>query len=79
VALAYFGLGDTVERSRSYLLDYYAPMGELAEAVADGALRSPEAIRDAVGAFADVGIHEVILDPTVADPDQVDRLADVVH
>ncbi|MFA9430546.1 LLM class flavin-dependent oxidoreductase [Egicoccus sp. AB-alg2] len=78
VALAYFGLGDTLERSRAYLLDYYAPMGDMAAVVADGALRSPEAIRDALAAFADVGIHEVILDPTVADPDQVDRLADVV-
>jgi len=79
VALAYFGLGDTLERSRDYLLDYYAPMGEMAGMIAASALRSPDAIRDAVAAFADIGIDELLLDPTVADPDQVDRLAAVVH
>ncbi|MDQ3974602.1 MAG: LLM class flavin-dependent oxidoreductase, partial [Actinomycetota bacterium] len=44
VALAYFSLGDTEARSRDYLLDYYRPMGEAAQMIADSALRSPEAI-----------------------------------
>ncbi|HSJ46529.1 MAG TPA: LLM class flavin-dependent oxidoreductase [Euzebyales bacterium] len=76
VALAYFGLGDTVEQSRSYLLDYYAPMGsDMAEMIAGSALRSPEGVAGAVSAFAGAGIDELILDPTVGDPDQVDQLA----
>ncbi len=79
VALAYFSLGDTVEQSRDYLLDYYAPMGaDAAEMIAGSALRSPEAISGAVAAFADVGVDELILDPTVPDPGQVDLLAEVV-
>lgn len=42
VALAYFSLGDTLDASRQYLLDYYQPMGnETAETVAGSALRSP--------------------------------------
>lgn len=39
VALGYFGLGDTEERSRSYLLDCHGRMGEnLATMIADAAL-----------------------------------------
>jgi alkanesulfonate monooxygenase SsuD/methylene tetrahydromethanopterin reductase-like flavin-dependent oxidoreductase (luciferase family) len=78
VALAYFSLGDTEEASRRYLLDYYEPMGrETAETIAGGALRSPEAIRDAVAGFAEIGVDELVLDPTVPDPAQVELLAEV--
>ncbi len=76
VALTYFGLGDTTEGSRGYLLDYYAPMGpDVSEMIAGSALRSPEAVADAVTAFADAGVDELVLDPTVSDPGQVDLLA----
>lgn len=79
VALAYFSLGETVEASRHYMLDYYQPMGaDVAEMIAGSALRSPESIAAAVAAYADVGVDELILDPTVADPGQVDLLAEVV-
>ena len=77
VALNYFGLGDTEERSRGYLLDYYGFLGpELAEMIAGGAHRSPEAVRDVVAAFTEAGVDELILDPTVGDPAQVDLLAE---
>jgi hypothetical protein len=77
VALNYFGLGDTEERSRSYLLDYYGFLGpELAEMIAGGAHRSPAAVRDVVVAFTQAGVDELILDPTVGDPEQVDLLAE---
>lgn len=79
VALAYFSLGDTLEASRRYLLDYYGPQGdEIAEMIAGSALRSPEAIRDAIHAYAAAGVDELILDPTVSDPQQVDMVAEVV-
>ncbi|HEX2274067.1 MAG TPA: LLM class flavin-dependent oxidoreductase, partial [Acidimicrobiales bacterium] len=79
VALAYFSLGDTEEASREYLLDYYQLLGsETAEMIAGSALRSAEAISGALGAYADVGVDELILDPTVPDPGQVDLLAEVV-
>lgn len=79
VALTYFGLGDTVEESRGYLLDYYRPMGpDISEMIAGGALRSVEAIKAAVDAYAEIGVDELILDPTVADPAQVGLLADAV-
>jgi alkanesulfonate monooxygenase SsuD/methylene tetrahydromethanopterin reductase-like flavin-dependent oxidoreductase (luciferase family) len=79
VALTYFSLGDDVEASKGYLLDYYAPMGDAtADMIAGNALRSSNAIAGAVEAYAAVGVDELILDPTVADPEQVDLLADVV-
>lgn len=79
VALAYFSLGDTVDVSRRNLLDYYQLRGsEVAEMIAGSALRSPEAISGAVDAFAQIGVDELVLDPTVGDPEQVDLLAEAV-
>jgi alkanesulfonate monooxygenase SsuD/methylene tetrahydromethanopterin reductase-like flavin-dependent oxidoreductase (luciferase family) len=76
VALNYFGLGDTEEQSRANLLDYYGNLGrEIAEMIAGGAHRSPEAIRDVIAEFEEAGVDELILDPTVGDPAQVDLLA----
>ena len=76
-ALRYFGLGDE-ERSRDYLRYYYGFMGEqTAEMIAGSALRTPEAIQDAIAAYAGTGIDELILDPTLSDPDQVKKLAEV--
>lgn len=78
-ALVYFALGDVEELSRSYLLDYYGPMGDdIAAMIAGSVLRSPEAISGALAAYEEAGVDEFILDPTVADPDQVDLLAKVV-
>jgi alkanesulfonate monooxygenase SsuD/methylene tetrahydromethanopterin reductase-like flavin-dependent oxidoreductase (luciferase family) len=79
VGLAYFSLGHTEAQSRAYMLDYYKPQGaEVAEMIAGSALRSPAAIREAVKGYAEVGLDELILDPTVSDPSQVDLLAEVV-
>jgi alkanesulfonate monooxygenase SsuD/methylene tetrahydromethanopterin reductase-like flavin-dependent oxidoreductase (luciferase family) len=78
-ALTYFSLGDdAASASRAYLLDYYGLLGEHAERIAEGALRSASAIRAAVERFEDAGVTELYFDPTTASPDQVDRLADVV-
>jgi alkanesulfonate monooxygenase SsuD/methylene tetrahydromethanopterin reductase-like flavin-dependent oxidoreductase (luciferase family) len=76
-ALNYFGLGDTEERSRGYLLDYYGFLGpEVAEMIAGGAHRSVQEVQDVVAAFGEAGVDELILDPTVGDPTQVDLLAE---
>jgi hypothetical protein len=56
---------------------YYAFTGN-AEAIASSALRSSAAIRGAFNKYADAGIDELILDPMVAEPSQVERLADIV-
>ncbi|MGY1683415.1 LLM class flavin-dependent oxidoreductase [Geodermatophilus sp. SYSU D01176] len=77
-ALNYFSLGDTEEQSRAYLRDYYEPMGrETAEYIAGSAHRSPQAIKEVIAAFAEIGVDELVLDPTVSDPAQVEMLAEV--
>jgi hypothetical protein len=52
--------------------------GRLAEQVASGASRTPEALRTTAAAFQEAGVDELIFDPTVANLDQVDRLAEEV-
>lgn len=76
-ALVYFGLGDA-DASRASLRHYYRFLGDWAGAVAESAIRSPQAARDVVRAFADVGVTELVFDPTIAATDEVDRLADAV-
>jgi len=76
-ALIYFGLGDD-DASRESLRRYYAFLGEWVEAIVEGAIRSPQAAKDVVRAFADAGVTELVFDPTVASVDEVDRLADAV-
>jgi hypothetical protein len=78
-ALCYFSLGDDVaDESRGYLRDYYAFIGQYADFVAEGALRTPQAIKDTLAAFADLGFTDMFFDPTVARLHQIDRLADLV-
>lgn len=78
-ALVYYSLGDEVAaQSRENLRDYYAFLGPYADQIADSALRTPQAVRDAVAAFSDIGCTELYFDPTMASLDQVDRLADLV-
>jgi alkanesulfonate monooxygenase SsuD/methylene tetrahydromethanopterin reductase-like flavin-dependent oxidoreductase (luciferase family) len=78
-ALFYFSLGDEhTEASLQNLRTYYANLGEWAEAIAQGAARTETEIRDRLKAYEEGGIDEVILDPSVAAFDQVDRAADAV-
>lgn len=80
VALAYFALGDDAEdAARAYLTDYYAFLGPFAEKVAEGALTTPDKLRGALTAFEDAGCNELLLFPCSADPQQVDRLSEVLR
>ncbi|MGN9907190.1 LLM class flavin-dependent oxidoreductase [Phytohabitans sp. LJ34] len=76
-ALAYYGLGDE-DVSKASLRQYYSFLGEWADNIANGALRTPDAIRAAAKAFADVGVTELVFDPTIPSVEEVDRLADAV-
>jgi hypothetical protein len=77
--MAYYALGDdAVEAGRDELLDYYAFTGAFASRIADGLLATPLAIRELCDGYADAGCDHLILFPTVASADQLDRLADAV-
>jgi alkanesulfonate monooxygenase SsuD/methylene tetrahydromethanopterin reductase-like flavin-dependent oxidoreductase (luciferase family) len=76
-ALTYFGLSDE-KASRAALHRYYGFLGEWVDAIVEGAIRSPEAAKDAVRAYAEVGFTDLVFVPTVGDIGEVDRLADAV-
>ena len=79
VSLSYFSLGEEhTEESLHNLRTYYAFLGDWAEGIAQGAPRTPAAVRERAAAFEEIGVDELIFDPTVANLDQVDRLADAV-
>jgi alkanesulfonate monooxygenase SsuD/methylene tetrahydromethanopterin reductase-like flavin-dependent oxidoreductase (luciferase family) len=73
----YFALGDEAAGDE-YLLDYYAFTGPFAAKVAAANLTSPRAVRDFVRGYQEAGCDELVLLPTVSDPGQLDRLADVL-
>jgi alkanesulfonate monooxygenase SsuD/methylene tetrahydromethanopterin reductase-like flavin-dependent oxidoreductase (luciferase family) len=80
VALSYFSLGEEhTEESLHNLRTYYGFLGDWAEGVAMGAPRTPEAVREQAAAFEELEVDELVFDPTVANLDQVDRLADAVR
>jgi alkanesulfonate monooxygenase SsuD/methylene tetrahydromethanopterin reductase-like flavin-dependent oxidoreductase (luciferase family) len=79
VCLTYFSLGEGhTEESLRNLRTYYGFLGDWAETIASGAARTPQAVRERAAAFEQLGVDELIFDPTVADLDQVDLLADAV-
>ncbi|WP_439941874.1 LLM class flavin-dependent oxidoreductase [Streptomyces sp. BBFR115] len=71
------GTDDVIHKARTAMHAYYAFTGMAARMVA-GMLTTPAEIRDAITAFADLGADEVMLYCYGLDPDQVDRLADVL-
>ena len=74
MALQYFALGDEAVGA-SNLRDYYgdhdwvdAMIGSMPNSAAD--------VRHSIASFEDAGVDELVLDPTVPDVDEVDRLAE---
>jgi alkanesulfonate monooxygenase SsuD/methylene tetrahydromethanopterin reductase-like flavin-dependent oxidoreductase (luciferase family) len=75
--MAYYALGDdrVAEAGRTYLHDYYAFTGPFAQRIADGLLTEPLGLRELLDGYADAGCDHLILFPTVAEAEQLDRLA----
>ena len=79
VGASYFGLGENAaERGAVYLRDYYSFTGPAAERIAGRFPSTVEAVQATITAFADAGVDELMLWPTIAEVDQVDRLAELV-
>jgi alkanesulfonate monooxygenase SsuD/methylene tetrahydromethanopterin reductase-like flavin-dependent oxidoreductase (luciferase family) len=78
VAPLYYALGPNAERGGDYIRDYYSYFGPAADDMARSIPSSPEAVEGFIRGFGEVGADEVICWPTVAELDQVDRLADLV-
>ena len=79
VAGMYWGLGpNAAERAAAYIRNYYAFMGSTAEQMAGSIPSTPEAMKGAIQAFADIGVDELICWPCIPDLEQVDRLAELI-
>jgi alkanesulfonate monooxygenase SsuD/methylene tetrahydromethanopterin reductase-like flavin-dependent oxidoreductase (luciferase family) len=77
VALSYFALGPRAEDGAArYLKDYYGHLGQVADRIAESAPTTPEALKGVAASFEDIGVDELILDPTISELEQVDRLGD---
>lgn len=77
--LGYFALGPgAAERGRRGLLAYYGFTGGFASRIADGLLTGPAEIRSFASAYAEAGCDHLVLFPTTAALEQVDRLAEAV-
>jgi alkanesulfonate monooxygenase SsuD/methylene tetrahydromethanopterin reductase-like flavin-dependent oxidoreductase (luciferase family) len=76
-ANAVLGPDATVDRARGNLLDYYGFTGH-ADTMIEGLLTTPDAIREAVEGYTDIGADEVMLYCWTSDADQIDRFADAL-
>jgi alkanesulfonate monooxygenase SsuD/methylene tetrahydromethanopterin reductase-like flavin-dependent oxidoreductase (luciferase family) len=77
--MGYFALGSNhAEAGRDYLRDYYAFTGPFAERIAEGLLTTPQQVAAFVRGYAEAGCDELVLFPTAADGDELERLADVL-
>jgi alkanesulfonate monooxygenase SsuD/methylene tetrahydromethanopterin reductase-like flavin-dependent oxidoreductase (luciferase family) len=77
VGLSYFAMGEEGSGlARTYLIDYYGDTGaRLAEAIPTSAT----AVEETARSYEEHGYDELILVPTVARLDQLERLADAVR
>ena len=78
VACLYYALGPNAERGGDYIRDYYSYFGPAADDMARSIPSTPDALGDLIRGLGDVGADEVVCWPTVAELDQVDRLAELV-
>jgi alkanesulfonate monooxygenase SsuD/methylene tetrahydromethanopterin reductase-like flavin-dependent oxidoreductase (luciferase family) len=73
VCSAYFALGEnSAQKGAAYIRDYYGFMGPRVDGLVNSILSTPNSLNDAIRAYKDVGVHEVILWPTIAELEQVE-------
>lgn len=78
-AQGYYALGAAHSQAGAdYLRHYYAFTGPFAERIASEMLTTPQAVAAFVRGYEEAGCDELVLYPTVADLDEVDRLAQVL-
>ena len=64
VAGMYWGLGpNAAERAGEYIRNYYTFLGPMAERMAGSVPATPEAVKGAIQAFADIGVDELVCWP----------------
>ena len=77
--VASYALGpNAADKVGGYIRNYYSFLGDAAETMAQNAISTPEAIKDAIRDMEGIGMDEVVFLPSVAEMDQLDRLADII-
>ncbi|NUR24911.1 MAG: LLM class flavin-dependent oxidoreductase [Catenulispora sp.] len=77
-ANAALGPDPVVEDARSSMAEYYRFTGGRADRMDAGMLTTPAAVRETIAQYADFGVDEVMLYCYGRDPEQVERLAEVI-
>ena len=79
-AQGYFALGGekAALAGRRQLKSYYGFVGPFSDKIAEGLLTTPQAVIQYARNYEDAGCDELLLCPTVADIDEIDRLAQIV-
>jgi alkanesulfonate monooxygenase SsuD/methylene tetrahydromethanopterin reductase-like flavin-dependent oxidoreductase (luciferase family) len=77
VGSIYFSLGDP-EKGRSDIYEYYSVLPDFLGMVMEGIATTPDEVRQAVRAYEDMGVDEVILAAGTDDLKEIARLADIV-
>jgi alkanesulfonate monooxygenase SsuD/methylene tetrahydromethanopterin reductase-like flavin-dependent oxidoreductase (luciferase family) len=78
VAALYYALGPNAAQGGDYIRDYYSFFGPAADDMARSIPSSPETLNNLIRGLEAVGADEVVCWPTVAELDQVDRLAELI-
>jgi alkanesulfonate monooxygenase SsuD/methylene tetrahydromethanopterin reductase-like flavin-dependent oxidoreductase (luciferase family) len=68
--------GDTGRANTAHAFGFMPP--EVVDMVVAGVAVGPDAIADAVKSFADIGADDLVFTPTTADPNEIDRLAELL-
>ena len=77
--VASYALGpNAADKVSGYIRHYYSFLGETAETMARNAISTPEAVKDTIRDMEGIGMDEVVFLPSVADLDQMERLADII-
>jgi alkanesulfonate monooxygenase SsuD/methylene tetrahydromethanopterin reductase-like flavin-dependent oxidoreductase (luciferase family) len=77
VALAYYSLTDG-DAGRDNVYDYYSVTPDFAKITAGAVCTTPEAVRETIAAYTDLGADEILFNPGTDNVDEVARLAEVV-
>ena len=78
IAIAYFAVHDG-DTGRANVHDYYSFLDpSFTSMVTDNVAVGPAAIAETVKAFEEIGADELVFNPTTADPDEIERLADLL-
>ena len=79
MGMLYYALGQgAADEGADYLRDYYSQLGPVADLIAQGIVSSPEAVKDSMRDYADIGMDELMMLPTVRGIEQLERLSDLV-